>query len=59
MRIMSFKFFSRQSKQFKSSFSLINYVVNLQQHMTNSRFQQELNYQSQASLELLASRQKF
>ncbi|MEO0843893.1 MAG: hypothetical protein AAF063_34135 [Cyanobacteria bacterium J06643_5] len=56
---MSFKFSSRQSKQLESSFSLMNYVVNLQQHMTNSRLKQDLNYQSQSQLELLASRQKF
>ncbi|BAY81213.1 hypothetical protein NIES267_06880 [Calothrix parasitica NIES-267] len=56
---MKYKFSSRQSKQLESSLSLTNYVVHLQQHMTDSRFKQDLNYQSQARLELLASRQKF
>ncbi|MEL7246646.1 MAG: hypothetical protein AAGM40_30665 [Cyanobacteria bacterium J06573_2] len=56
---MSFKFSSRQSKQLESSFSLMNYVVNLQQHMIDSGSKQELNNQSQACLELLASRQRF
>lgn len=55
---MSFKF-SSQPKQLKSSLSLMNYVAYLQQHMTDSRFKQDLNYRSQANLELLASRQTF
>jgi hypothetical protein len=59
MKAMSFKFYSPQPKQLKSSLSLMNYVVHLQQHMTDSRFKQDFNYQSQAKLELLASRQTF
>ena len=56
---MNYKVYSPQSNQRKSKVSLTNYVIHLQQHMTDSRFKQELNNQSQARLELLASRQKF
>ncbi|MEM7579111.1 MAG: hypothetical protein AAF316_04530 [Cyanobacteria bacterium P01_A01_bin.80] len=59
MKTMNYQLYSSQSNQLKSTLSLTNYVVHLQQHMTNSRFKQDLNYQSQARLELLASRQKF
>ena len=55
---MSIRFSSPQSKS-ESSLNLIDYVVHLQQHMTDSRFKQLLNYQSQTQLELLASRQTF
>ncbi|MCJ8279152.1 MAG: hypothetical protein MJK14_04220 [Rivularia sp. ALOHA_DT_140] len=56
---MSYKFYSPQTNQLNSNLSLTNYLIHLQQHMIDSRFKQELNYQSQAQLELLASRQKF
>jgi hypothetical protein len=56
---MSYKFSSPQSKQVKSSTSLMHYVAHLQQHMTAPGLKQELNYQSQAQLELLASRRAF
>lgn len=56
---MSYKFSSIKSKQLESSLSLMDYVVHLQQHMTAPEFKQESNYQSQAQLEILASRQAF
>lgn len=56
---MNYKLYSPQSNQLKSSLSLTNYVIHLQQHMTDSGFKQNLNNQSQARLELLASRQRF
>ena len=59
MKTMYYQHNSSQSYLLKSRLSLINYVVHLQQHMTDSRFKQKLNNQSQARLELLASRQRF
>lgn len=56
---MNDKLYYSQEDQLKSSLNLTNYVVHLQQHMIDSRFKQEFNYQSQARLELLASRQRF
>lgn len=56
---MSFRFYPPEVKQLKSSLNLMDYVANLQQHMTFPRVKQELNYQSQVRLELLASRQSF
>lgn len=58
MKTMSYRFSSLQAKQLELSLSLMDYVVHLQQHMTNYQ-KQELNYQSQIQLELLASRQTF
>ena len=55
---MSYRFDFPQAKQLEPSLSLTDYVVNLQQHMT-AHYQQEFNYQSQACLELLVSRQSF
>lgn len=56
---MNYKLYSPQSNQLNSNLSLTNYVIHLQQHMTDSGFKQNLNNQSQARLELLASRQRF
>ncbi|MEM7714511.1 MAG: hypothetical protein AAF349_13215 [Cyanobacteria bacterium P01_A01_bin.68] len=47
---MNYKVYSSQSNQLKSSLSLTNYVAHLQQHMTDYRFKQQCNYQSQARL---------
>ncbi|GEM_PF-4597393 len=55
---MSFRFYPSEVKNLDSSLSLMHYVVHLQQHMT-ADYQQEFNYQSQARLELLLSRQSF
>ena len=55
---MSYRFDSPQAKQLEPSLTLIDYVVNLQQHMT-AYYHQEFNDQSQVCLELLVSRQSF
>ncbi|MEM9927731.1 MAG: hypothetical protein AAF915_29100 [Cyanobacteria bacterium P01_D01_bin.50] len=52
---MSYRFYSPQSKPLKSSLSLMHYLDYLQQHMTAPP-KQEVNYQFQARLEILASR---
>ncbi|MGB6296649.1 MAG: hypothetical protein WBF90_10730 [Rivularia sp. (in: cyanobacteria)] len=56
---MSNRLSSIQSKRLESSLSLMNYVVHVQRHMTDYQLKQELNYQSQAELELFVSRQEF
>jgi hypothetical protein len=56
---MSNRLSSIQSKRLESSLSLMDYVIHVQRHMTDYQLKQELNYQSQAELEMLASRQTF
>ncbi|MEO1430964.1 MAG: hypothetical protein AAFV71_18240 [Cyanobacteria bacterium J06633_8] len=58
MKTMSLRFSSLQPKWLESSLSLMDYVVNVQLHMTAPP-KQEFHYQSQARLEVLISRQAF